>query len=215
MIVLDTPARFKRGHDPAPKHLYLRGTYDPELPAVAIVGARSCSAYGCEVARSLARDLASRGVAIISGLARGIDAEAHRGALEGGGVTYAVLGCGVDLIYPVRHGELAHRIVAGGGGILSEYGPGVQPAPWRFPHRNRIIAGLSDAVVVVEAREQSGALITADFALEAGVPLFAVPGEITSPFSVGTNRLLADGDANAVLSAADVLRELSIESTVS
>ena len=136
-------------------------------PGVAVVGARSCSAYGAQVARTLARELASAGLVVVSGLARGVDGEAHRGALEGGGRTVAVLGCGIDRDYPRSHAELARRIVASGA-VVSEYPPGVEPAPWRFPARNRIIAGLSLATVVVEARERSGALITADFALELG-----------------------------------------------
>ena len=129
------------------------------------------------------------GLVVISGLARGIDGEAHRGALEAGGVTVAVLGCGVDRDYPASHRELAAR-VGERGLIVSEYAPGVEPAPWRFPARNRIVAGLARATVVVEARERSGALITADFALEQGREVFAVPGEITSTLSAGTNALL-------------------------
>src|SRR5439155_18714164 len=148
-------------------------------PAVAVVGARSCSAYGAHVARSLGRELAGAGLVVVSGLARGVDGEAHRGALEAGGTTVAVLGCGVDRDYPRAHAELAARI-AESGLIVSEYAPGVEPAPWRFPARNRIVAGLAQATIVVEARERSGALITADLALEEGREVFAVPGEITS-----------------------------------
>ncbi len=158
-------------------------------PAVAIVGARACSAYGRSVTRSLARELAAAGLVVVSGMARGIDGEAHRGALEGGGRTVAVLGCGIDRDYPAAHAELARRI-GEHGLVLSEYEPGVEPAPWRFPARNRIIAGLCAAAVVVEARERSGALITADFALEEGRDVLAVPGEITSALSAGTNALL-------------------------
>ena len=136
-------------------------------------------------------------------MARGIDGEAHRGALESGGITVAVLGCGIDRDYPAAHAELARRICELGL-IVSEYEPGVEPAPWRFPARNRIIAGLCGATVVVEARERSGALITADFALEEGRDVLAVPGEITSALSAGTNALLRLG-AVPVTSAADVL----------
>ncbi len=136
-------------------------------------------------------------------MARGIDGEAHRGALESGGITVAVLGCGIDRDYPAAHAELARRICELGL-IVSEYEPGVEPAPWRFPARNRIIAGLCGATVVVEARERSGALITADFALEEGRDVLAVPGEITSSLSAGTNALLRLG-AVPVTSAADVL----------
>jgi DNA processing protein len=196
-------------HDP-PHQLHLRG--DPEvlsLPSVAVVGARSCSSYGAQVARDLARELASAGVAVVSGLARGIDGEAHRGALESGGTTVAVLGCGIDRDYPRSHAELASRIRKSGA-VVSEYPPGVEPAPWRFPARNRIIAGLCLATVVVEARERSGALITADFALELGRDVFAVPGEITAALSAGTNGLLRQGAA-PLLSAQDVLFALGLE----
>jgi len=145
-------------------------------------------------------------------MARGIDGEAHRGALDGGGATVAVLGCGVDRDYPAAHAELARRI-SGTGLVLSEYEPGVEPAPWRFPARNRIIAGLCRATVVIEARERSGALITADFALEEGREVLAVPGEITSTLSAGTNALLRLG-ATPVTCAADVLEVFGIEPAV-
>jgi DNA processing protein len=148
---------------------------------------------------------------VISGLARGIDAEAHRGALEAGGTTVAVLGCGIDRDYPAAHAELARRIVESGL-IVSEYAPGVEPAPWRFPARNRIVAGLAAATVVVEARERSGALITADLALEEGREVFAVPGEITSALSAGTNGLLKLG-ASPLTHAGDVLSCFGLEGT--
>lgn len=199
-------------HDP-PAQLYVRG--DVEIlsqPAVAIVGARSCSAYGAQVARSVAGELAAAGLIVVSGLARGIDAEAHRGTLGVGGRTVAVLGCGIDRDYPRSHAELARRIRAEGA-VISEYPPGIEPAPWRFPARNRIISGLCAATVVVEARERSGALITADFALELGREVFAVPGEITSGLSAGTNDLLRQGAA-PLLSAADVLAALGVQEEV-
>jgi DNA processing protein len=142
-------------------------------------------------------------------MARGIDSEAHRGALESGGVTVAVLGCGIDRDYPAAHAELARRICETGL-VVSEYEPGVEPAPWRFPARNRIIAGLCRATVVVEARERSGALITADFALEEGREVLAVPGEITSVLSAGTNALLRLG-ATPVTCAGDVLELFGID----
>ena len=196
-------------HDP-PATLFVRGDAGSlSEPGVAVVGARSCSAYGAQVARSLARELASVGLVVVSGLARGIDGEAHRGALEGGGRTVAVLGCGIDRDYPRSHAELARRIVTSGA-VVSEYASGVEPAPWRFPARNRIIAGLSLATVVVEARERSGALITADFALELGREVFAVPGEITSGLSAGTNDLLRQGAA-PLTAVRDVLEALGIE----
>ena len=204
------PPHLAELHDP-PARLFLRGRPAELLarPAVAIVGARSCSSYGAQVARGLARELAAVGVVVVSGLARGIDGEAHRGALAGGGITVAVLGCGIDRDYPRSHAELARRI-AEEGLVVSEYPPGVEPAPWRFPARNRIIAGLARATVVVEARERSGALITADFALELGRDVFAVPGEITAALSAGTNDLLRQGAA-PLLSADDILGALGLE----
>jgi DNA processing protein len=199
--------------DPPSDLLYARGDHVAEAlaaPTVAVVGARACSGYGAQVARMLARDLAAAGVTVVSGLARGIDGEAHRGALDADGRTVAVLGCGIDRDYPAAHAELARRI-AETGGILSEYEPGVEPAPWRFPARNRIIAALADAVVIVEARSRSGALITVDLAMEIGRPIYAVPGEITSALSEGTNDLLRHGWATALTSALDVLEALGIE----
>jgi DNA processing protein len=192
-------------HDPPPG-LFLRGSAPLGLlarPAVAIVGARACSGYGTSVARMLGRDLAAAGLVVVSGLARGVDGEAHRGALAAGGATVAVLGCGIDRDYPARHAPLAAEI-ADSCLIVSEYAPGVEPAPWRFPARNRIIAGLCAATVVVEARERSGALITADFALEEGREVFAVPGEIGSALSEGTNTLLKLG-ASPLTVIGDVL----------
>jgi DNA processing protein len=197
-------------YDP-PARLHLRGGAVAVLtrPCVAVVGARSCSPYGAQVARELAGELAAAGLVVVSGLARGVDGEAHRGALAAGGLTVAVLGCGIDRDYPSAHADLARRIAANGL-VVSEYAPGVEPSPWRFPARNRIIAGLARATVVVEARERSGALITADFALELGREVFAVPGEITSALSGGTNDLIRQG-ATPLLRADDVLETLGIE----
>ena len=197
-------------HDP-PAGLFVRGAADVDVlarPAVAVVGARACSGYGSHVARMLGRELGAAGVVVVSGLARGVDGEAHRGALESGGLTVAVLGCGIDRDYPAAHRELARRI-AERGAIVSEYAPGVEPAPWRFPARNRIIAGLAAATVIVEARERSGALITADFALEDGREVFAVPGEITSSLAAGSNRLLSLG-ATPLTAVEDVLGALGV-----
>jgi DNA processing protein len=208
---LGLPRSVRAIFDP-PVGVFVRGAAPLELldaPSVAVVGPRACSPYGAQVARMLGRELAAAGLVVVSGLARGIDAEAHRGALEAGGRTVAVLGCGIDRDYPASHAELAARI-RGAGLVVSEYGPGVEPAPWRFPARNRIVAGLTQATVVVEARERSGALITADLALEEGREVFAVPGEITSALSAGTNRLLALG-ATPLLEAADVLRSFGID----
>jgi DNA processing protein len=206
------PERLRAIFDPPPV-LYVRGDGELELlarRAVAVVGARSCSPYGAQVARRLGRDLAAAGLVVVSGLARGIDGEAHRGAVEAEGITVAVLGCGIDRDYPAAHAQLSRRIEEHGL-VVSEYEPGVEPAPWRFPARNRIIAGLSEAVIVVEARERSGALITADFGLDEGREVFAVPGEITSSLSAGTNSLLKLGAA-PLTSPQDVLDALGIES---
>jgi DNA processing protein len=203
------PARLRSIHDP-PIGLFVRGSGSAELlaaPCVAIVGARACSKYGSDVAAMLAAELARAGVLVVSGLARGIDGAAHRGALREG-QTAAVLGCGIDRDYPRAHASLAAEISAAGL-ILSEYAPGVEPAPWRFPARNRIVAGLADATVVVEACERSGALITADLALEEGREVMAVPGEITSQLAAGTNALLRLG-ATPVTAAADVLDALGV-----
>jgi DNA processing protein len=205
------PSLLRAIHDPPPG-LFVRGGGEVaglSRPAVAIVGARACSPYGATVARSLGRELAGAGLVVVSGLARGIDGEAHRGALEAGGLTVAVLGCGIDRDYPASHRELARRI-AERGLIVSEYAPGVEPAPWRFPARNRIVAGLTAATVVVEARERSGALITADLALEEGREVLAVPGEITSALSAGTNALLRLG-ATPLTSTADVLEHFGLD----
>jgi DNA processing protein len=215
--------RGERGYPPLlaevpdpPTSLWIRGDADVRLlaeTAVAIVGARACSGYGRSVARMLASGAAEAGVIVISGLARGVDGEAHRGALASSGRTVAVLGCGVDRDYPAAHAELARAIVTSGGLVVSEYEPGVEPAPWRFPARNRIIAGLARATVVVEARERSGALITADFALEDGREVLVVPGEITSALSAGSNALLRLG-ATPATSVDDVLEALGLDPTV-
>ena len=207
------PGGLRAIFDPPPG-LFVRGDVDDsalERPAAAVVGARSCSSYGASIARMLGRELAAAGIVVVSGLARGVDGEAHRGAVEAGGLTVAVLGCGVDRVYPAAHADLARRIRASGL-IVSEYAPGVEPAPWRFPARNRIIAGLAAATIVVEARERSGALITADLALEEGREVFAVPGEITSALSAGTNALLRNG-ATALTAAADVLEAFGVAAT--
>ena len=205
------PPLLRAIHDP-PSGLFLRGEARAELlsrEAVAIVGARACSAYGAEVARMLGRELAAAGLTVVSGLARGVDGAAHRGALEAGGLTVAVLGCGVDRDYPAAHAGLA-REIGRNGLVVSEYAPGVEPAPWRFPARNRIIAGLARATVVVEARERSGALITADLALEEGREVLACPGEITSALSAGTNALLRLG-ATPLTRMEDALEAFGLE----
>ena len=194
--------------DPPPV-LYVRGELKPEDAwAVAVVGTRRASTYGREVTRRLVSVLAQSGVTIVSGLARGVDAVAHQTALEAGGRTIAVLGCGIDLVYPPEHRELARRIAAQGA-LVSEYPLGTQPEPGNFPPRNRIISGLSLGVVITEAGRDSGALITADYAAEQGRDVFAVPGSILSAGCAGTNRLIQDG-AKPVLDAADILQELNL-----
>lgn len=191
-----------------PKTLYWEGRLPDEL-GVAIVGTRNCTSYGRRVAFSLGRAVASAGWPVISGLARGIDAAGHRGTIAVSGRGYAVLGSGIDVIYPAENSDLASKLIASGGGILSEYPPGTPPAPFRFPARNRIIAGLSSAVVVVEAGEKGGALITARIALELGIDVLAVPGDIDRPVSAGCNLLIRDG-AHPVLSELDLLESLEM-----
>src|SRR5947208_1774825 len=191
----------------SPPTLDVRGalTEDDAL-ALAIVGARAATPYGIEVTERLAGELAARGVTIVSGLARGIDAAAHRGALGAGGRTVAVLPCGIDIVYPPEHRALARSIEARGA-LLSQFAPGVPALPGHFPARNRTLAGLSLGVVVVEAAERSGALISAGFAADLGRELFAVPGRITSATSAGTNRLIQDG-AKLITCWQDVVSEL-------
>ncbi len=184
------PDRLTRIPD-LPPALYFQGSV-PEGPAVALVGSRKASPTGLNAARRLAQHLCERGVCVISGLALGIDAAAHQGALDGGGPTVGVLGCGIDIVYPRSNRGLFERVKQSGG-IVSEYYLGEAPLPWRFPARNRIIAGLADVLVVVEAAEKSGALITARHALESGRDVWAVPGPLGAAECRGSNKLLADG----------------------
>ncbi len=193
-----------------PPDLHVRGDIVPDdALAVAIVGSRRATAYGIEAAERLAADLATRGVTVVSGLARGIDTAAHRGAFEAGGRTIAVLGSGIDVMYPPENAALARKIVARGA-LVSQFPLGTRPDPWNFPQRNHVIAGLSLGVIVVEAAEQSGALITAGLAGDLGREVFAVPGRITSDVSRGTNRLIQDG-AKLVQDWPDVVQELPDE----
>ncbi len=187
-----------RGLPAAPETLHVRGTLaERDGLAIAVVGSRRATPYGLEVAETLAADLAARGATIVSGLARGIDTAAHRGALRVGGRTLAVLGCGVDVVYPPENARLAEQIVAHGA-LLSQFAPGTPPLPHHFPTRNAVIAGLSLAVVVVEAAERSGSLITARLAAELGREVLAVPGRVTAAESRGANRLIQDGAALAL-----------------
>lgn len=177
----------------APLGIYVKGELpDPQLPAAAVVGARMCSPYGQVAAGCFGRELAANQVQVISGMAAGIDSYAHRGALAAGGKTFAVLGCGVDVCYPRQNRDIYEALLKQGG-ILSEYPPGTPPLSYLFPVRNRLISGLSGAVLVVEAREKSGSLITADLALEQGKEVYAVPGRIDDALSRGCNRLIAQG----------------------
>lgn len=202
------PQRLKEIDQPPPV-LYVRGEYLPDdLFAVAVVGTRRVTAYGRQITEELAAFLAANGMTVISGLARGVDAIAHQTALKAGGRTIAVLGSGVDKIYPPEHRTLAEQMMERGA-ILSDYAPGTQPEASNFPPRNRIISGLSLAVVVVEAGETSGALITAEFAAEQGREVFAVPGSILAPQSKGTNKLIQNG-ALPLLSVNDLMQALDI-----
>ena len=195
------------GAIPAPPALFARGALnDDDALAVAIVGSRRPTPYGLAVAERLASDLAVRGVTIVSGLARGIDTAAHRGALAAGGRTLAVLGCGLDVVYPLENRALARAIEAQGA-LVSQFAPGVPALPGHFPARNRTLAGLALGVVVVEAADRSGALITAGFAGDLGREVFAVPGRITSPTSAGAHRLIQDG-AKLVTCWQDIVSEL-------
>jgi DNA processing protein len=190
-----------------PKQLFYVGTAPAEWlnrPRVAIVGSRGVSSYGQQVTAQLAGELAERGVVIISGLALGVDGIAHQAALEAGGTTVAVMANGLDKIYPATHAQLARHILERGGTILSEYEPGTPGFKQNFVARNRIVAGLADALLITEATEKSGTLHTARFALEQGRDVLAVPGNITSPNSVGTNNLIKSG-ATPVTHIEDVL----------
>lgn len=197
------PSLLKEIHDP-PARLFVNGRI-PDAPMIAIVGSRRATPYGRRAAQRLARELSDAGVAIVSGLARGVDAAAHQGALEGPTPTVAVMATGLDRIYPPEHAELAAAI-AKTGAVVTEAPEGTIPLPGRFPVRNRIISGLSLGVIVVEAAERSGALITARMALEQGRDVLCVPGSIENPLAVGSHRLIKDG-AKLVQTVEDVLDE--------
>lgn len=191
--------------DDFPKKLYILGKLpEKNLPTIAIVGSRKPTQYGREVTERLAGELARAGVVVISGLALGVDSIAHRAALESKGTTIAVLANGLDAIYPRNHQDLAKQIVAKDGAILSEYKPGTPPLPFRFLERNRIVSGIADGIVVVEAATRSGTLSTAAHALNQNKEVFAVPGNITSPLSSGCNALIKQG-AIPVTSTEDIL----------
>lgn len=203
------PEQLKNIYDPPP-FLYVNGEITPDDGlAVAVVGSRSASEYGRKVTEDLSRSLASQGITVISGMARGIDSCAHRGALAGRGRTIAVLGSGVDVVYPPENRKL-YDAIAAAGAVVSEYPPGTEPSSYHFPARNRIISGMSRGVLVVEAGLKSGSLITARLALEQGRDVFAVPGNVYSRKSKGTNNLLRSG-AKLVETAQDILEELRLQ----
>lgn len=213
VITLDDeeyPELLREIHDP-PIALYVRGNLKQacERPCLAVVGSRRCSTYGVNVAESLSRDLAAHGLTIISGLARGIDAAAHRGALEANGLTVAVVGTGLETTYPKEHKKLEEQVIAHGA-VVSEFPLGTPPLPQNFPYRNRILSGLCFGVLIIEASEHSGSLITARLAYEQGREVFAVPGNITSQTSFGPNFLIKDG-AKLVQIWRDVVEELPRE----
>ena len=202
----DYPKRLNDIYDP-PALLYVRGELRREDGlAIAIVGSRKTAPYGRWITEKIGEDLARHGVTVVSGMARGIDSVAHKGAIQGGGRTIAVLGCGVDIIYPSENRSLFHQIIEHGA-ILSEFPMGSPPEGGHFPKRNRIISGLSMGVVIVQASAESGSLITAGYALEQGRDVFAVPGNVGAEGSRGTNRLIKDG-AKLVESSEDILEEI-------
>jgi DNA processing protein len=198
------PERLRAIANP-PALLYVRGSLTAQARRIALVGSRAADEQGMEIARTLGDAFARAGVAVVSGGARGIDTAAHEGALWGSGATIAVLGSGIDVPYPAENSELFERIARGAGAVVSEFPPGTPPLPNNFPRRNRTIAGLSDAVVVVRAALQSGALITANHAAQADRDIFAVPGDPTNPMAAGPNELLRARAARAITGAADVL----------
>ena len=196
----------------APQTLYVAGENLDALlarPRVAIVGSRKVSAYGRGATKQFAHDLATRGVVVVSGLALGVDAIAHQAALDAGGLTLAVLPSSVEKVYPSSHRQLAERIIANGGALISEYAVGSEAFKTRFIERNRLVSGISDALLVTEAAEKSGTMHTARFAISQGRPVFAVPGNITSPLSAGTNHLIKHG-AHLVTDATDILKALGL-----
>lgn len=214
VLILDDgsyPAMLREIADP-PITLYVRGDWQACLdqPCVAVIGSRMCSTYGENASEMLARDLASRGICIVSGLARGIDTAAHRGAIRGGGRTIAVLGTGIDNVYPKENARLVAEILESGGAVVSQFPLGTPPLKDNFPYRNRIISGLSLGVLIVEASERSGSLITARLAMEQNREVMAVPGNITSRNSFGTNYLIKSG-AKLVQQWQDVVAELPSE----
>lgn len=206
------PKRLREFNDMPEKLYYIGRLPDEEKKSVAIVGARKCSYYGRTQAYRFARELAGCGVQIISGMALGVDGYAQKGALDAGGDTFAVLGCGADVCYP-RQNQPLYRELAKRGGIISEYEPGTPATAWHFPRRNRIISGLADLVLVIEAAKKSGSLITVNFALEQGKTVYAVPGRLGDTLSEGCNDLIFDG-AGIAKSVETILEELDFASVL-
>jgi len=205
---IDYPYRLRNISNP-PAGIYCIGRLpDPSVISVAIVGARSCSEYGRYIARKIGSSLGENGIQVISGLAMGIDGIAQNGALDAGGYSCGVLGCGIDVCYPANNQDIYDKLSLTGG-IISEYPPGTKPKSSLFPQRNRIISALSDVVIVIEAREKSGSLITADLALEQGKDIYALPGRVTDSLSHGCNRLIKQG-AGIILSPEELIKDLIV-----
>lgn len=203
------PKRLKMIHD-YPMGLFVKGELPKEqVPTAAIIGARNCTNYGLQTAEYISNILSRKGIQIISGLAYGIDSAGHRGAVKGNGKTYGILGCGIDICYPKENYAL-YEAVSLQGGIITEFMPGERPLPKHFPMRNRIISGLSDVILVIEAKEKSGSLITVDLGLEQGKEVYALPGRITDPLSAGCNQLIRAG-AGILTSPYDILEYFNIK----
>ena len=201
------PEKLKKIYAP-PGELYVLGDKTIlDKKSVAVIGCRECSSYGANIAKKLSYELSKKGINIVSGLARGIDTYAHIGTVKAGMKTIAVLGSGLDNIYPYENKGLCKEIIKNGGAIITEFPLGTKPYKINFPMRNRIISGLSDGIVVVEAKEKSGTLITVEYGLEQGKDIFVVPGNITSENSYGTNRLIQEG-AKLVLNVDDIISEI-------
>lgn len=200
-----------RNIDNSPEGIYIKGSLpNKDAPCVAIVGSRVCSEYGKAMAKEFAKELAKNNVSIISGMARGIDGIAQEAAINAGGKSYGILGCGIDVVYPISNKRLYERVVEKGG-LITEYPPGREPLPHQFPQRNRIISALSDIVLVIEAKKRSGTSITVSRALEQGKDIFAVPGRLYDACSEGCNELISQG-AGIAISPDIILKALGVDS---
>ncbi len=203
----DFPSKLRNIHQCPFQLFYFGKLPQAKEKVISIVGARRCSGYGKEMTLKFSEELGRKGFSVVSGMAMGIDGYAHEGALKGGGETYAVLGCGVDVCYPPNHRILYEEIIQNGG-VISEYGPHTKPMPEFFPNRNRIISGLCDVLLVMEAKEKSGSLITANFALNQGRDVFALPGRISDPLSSGTNKIIGSG-AGIITSVSGLISDIN------